>query len=100
MENLKKVLDFIQPDIEKKRIFQRYLETVLAISQNEFTTLQEILNRSKYEIEYKKSLCISLRSKSNKIQVEFLEKISKKFPEMYFWLRNSFQIFAIISPLV
>ena len=53
MENLKKVLAFIQPDIEKKKVFQIYLQSVLAISRDEFASIQEILNRSKSLIEYK-----------------------------------------------
>ena len=72
MENLKKVLAFIQPEIEKKKIFQIYLESVLAISENKFSSFQEVLNRSKSlndsKLDLKRRLDHALKTKELEVR--------------------------------
>ena len=55
--NLCEMADNInKPGIEKKELFQHYLASILAVSKNEFSTIQEIMNRSNSLSENKMQL--------------------------------------------
>ena len=55
--NLGEMADNInKPGIEKKELFQHYLASILAVSKNEFSTIQEIMNRSNSLSENKMQL--------------------------------------------
>ena len=60
-----------KPGIEKKQLFQHYLASILAVSKNEFSTIQEIMNRSnslsENKIQLNNRLTTALKTKEQEV---------------------------------
>ena len=60
-----------KPGIEKKQLFQHYLSSILAVPGNEFSTIQEIMNRSnslsENKIQLNNRLTTALKTKEQEV---------------------------------
>ena len=64
------------PGIEKKQIFQHFLASILAVSMNEFSSIQEIINRSnslcENKVQLNNRLTTALKTKEQEVSTLYI----------------------------